>query len=57
MIERGTGRIISVSSVIGETGSIGQANYAASKSGLFGLTKSLARGGHLPAEPRAAARR
>ncbi len=43
MLERGSGRIISVSSVIGETGSIGQANYAASKSGLFGLTKSLAR--------------
>ena len=43
MIERGTGRIISVSSVIGETGNIGQANYAASKSGLFGLTKSLAK--------------
>jgi NAD(P)-dependent dehydrogenase (short-subunit alcohol dehydrogenase family) len=43
MIERGTGRIVSVSSVIGETGNIGQANYAASKSGLFGLTKSLAR--------------
>jgi NAD(P)-dependent dehydrogenase (short-subunit alcohol dehydrogenase family) len=43
MMERGTGRIINVSSVIGETGNIGQANYAASKSGLFGLTKSLAR--------------
>src|SRR6266571_2966347 len=43
MLERGTGRIISVSSVIGETGNIGQANYAASKSGLFGLTKSLAK--------------
>jgi NAD(P)-dependent dehydrogenase (short-subunit alcohol dehydrogenase family) len=43
MIERGTGRSISVSSVIGETGNIGQANYAASKSGLFGLTKSLAK--------------
>jgi NAD(P)-dependent dehydrogenase (short-subunit alcohol dehydrogenase family) len=43
MIERGTGRIVNVSSVIGETGNIGQANYAASKSGLFGLTKSLAR--------------
>jgi acetoacetyl-CoA reductase len=43
MMERGTGRIISVSSLIGEIGSIGQANYAASKSGLFGLTKSLAR--------------
>src|SRR5215472_16834495 len=43
MIGRGTGRIISVSSVIGETGNIGQANYAASKSGLFGLTKTLAK--------------
>jgi NAD(P)-dependent dehydrogenase (short-subunit alcohol dehydrogenase family) len=43
MIEQGTGRIINVSSVIGETGNIGQVNYAASKSGLFGLTKSLAR--------------
>ena len=43
MMGQGTGRIISVSSVIGETGNIGQANYAASKSGLFGLTKSLAR--------------
>ena len=43
MMERGTGRIISVSSVIGETGNIGQVNYAASKSGLFGLTKLLAR--------------
>jgi NAD(P)-dependent dehydrogenase (short-subunit alcohol dehydrogenase family) len=43
MLERGTGRIISISSVIGETGNIGQANYAASKSGLFGLTKSLAK--------------
>jgi NAD(P)-dependent dehydrogenase (short-subunit alcohol dehydrogenase family) len=42
MLERGTGRIVAVSSVIGETGNIGQANYAASKSGLFGLTKSLA---------------
>jgi acetoacetyl-CoA reductase/3-oxoacyl-[acyl-carrier protein] reductase len=43
MLERGTGRIINVSSLVGETGSIGQANYAASKSGLFGLTKSLAK--------------
>jgi NAD(P)-dependent dehydrogenase (short-subunit alcohol dehydrogenase family) len=43
MIERGSGRIINVSSVIGETGNIGQANYAASKSGLFGLTKTLAK--------------
>ena len=43
MIERGTCRIINISSIIGETGNIGQANYAASKSGLFGLTKTLAR--------------
>jgi acetoacetyl-CoA reductase/3-oxoacyl-[acyl-carrier protein] reductase len=43
MLERGTGRIISISSAIGEIGAIGQANYAASKSGLFGLTKTLAR--------------
>jgi NAD(P)-dependent dehydrogenase (short-subunit alcohol dehydrogenase family) len=43
MVERGSGRIVNVSSVIGETGNIGQANYAASKSGLFGLTKTLAK--------------
>src|SRR3954447_23871621 len=43
MIERGSGRIVMVSSVIGETGGIGQVNYAAAKSGLFGLTKTLAR--------------
>ena len=43
MAERGSGRIVNVSSIIGEVGNIGQANYAASKSGLFGLTKTLAR--------------
>jgi 3-oxoacyl-[acyl-carrier protein] reductase len=43
MIERGSGRIVNISSIIGETGNIGQANYAASKSGLSGLTKTLAR--------------
>jgi acetoacetyl-CoA reductase len=42
MISRGYGRIINISSVIGERGNIGQANYAASKSGLFGLSMSLA---------------
>src|SRR5664279_2923149 len=43
MIERGSGRIINLSSIIGEVGNIGQASYAASKSGLFGLTKTMAR--------------
>jgi acetoacetyl-CoA reductase len=42
MSNNGFGRIVNISSVIGETGNIGQANYAASKSGLFGFTKSLA---------------
>ena len=42
MLELGHGRIVNISSIIGETGNIGQANYAASKAGLFGLTKSLA---------------
>ena len=42
MIERNYGRIVNISSVIGETGNVGQANYAASKSGLFGFSKSLA---------------
>ena len=43
MIDRGSSRIINISSIIGETGNLGQANYAASKSGLFGLTKTMAR--------------
>jgi acetoacetyl-CoA reductase/3-oxoacyl-[acyl-carrier protein] reductase len=43
MLERGSGRIINISSVIGEVGNIGQLNYASSKSGLFGFTKTLAR--------------
>jgi acetoacetyl-CoA reductase len=42
MIERGSGRIVNISSVIGETGNIGQANYSASKAGLVGFTKSVA---------------
>jgi NAD(P)-dependent dehydrogenase (short-subunit alcohol dehydrogenase family) len=43
MIERGSGRIVNISSIVGQMGNIGQANYAASKSGLFGLTTTLAR--------------
>ena len=42
MLERGSGRIVNISSVIGKMGNVGQANYAASKSGQFGFTKSLA---------------
>jgi NAD(P)-dependent dehydrogenase (short-subunit alcohol dehydrogenase family) len=43
MLARGTGRIINISSIAAETGNVGQANYAASKAGLLGLTKTLAR--------------
>ena len=43
MLERGSGRIVMISSVIGETGGIGQSNYSAAKAGLLGLTKTLAR--------------
>jgi acetoacetyl-CoA reductase len=42
MLEKGFGRIVNISSMVGQTGNIGQANYAASKAGLFGFTKSLA---------------
>ncbi|RUO71784.1 3-oxoacyl-ACP reductase [Idiomarina ramblicola] len=42
MIEREYGRIISISSINGHKGQFGQANYAASKSALYGFTKSLA---------------
>jgi acetoacetyl-CoA reductase/3-oxoacyl-[acyl-carrier protein] reductase len=43
MIGRGSGRIINISSVSGEIGNIGQANYTAAKAGMFGLTKTLAK--------------
>ena len=42
MLDRGYGRIVNISSVIGSEGGFGQANYAAAKSGMFGLTMSLA---------------
>ncbi|CAK8054429.1 3-oxoacyl-ACP reductase FabG [Eupransor demetentiae] len=45
MLRQKHGAIINMSSVIGEMGNIGQVNYAASKAGLFGLTKTLAKEG------------
>lgn len=43
MLKQRSGAIINMSSVIGEIGNIGQANYAASKAGVIGLTKSAAK--------------
>jgi 3-oxoacyl-[acyl-carrier protein] reductase len=43
MIRQRSGRIVSISSVVGQSGNAGQANYAASKAGLIGFTKALAR--------------
>lgn len=43
MAERGWGRVINLSSVIGEVGSLGQVNYAAAKAAVIGFTKALAR--------------
>src|SRR5262249_27268750 len=43
MLRQKGGRIIAISSVVGQTGNAGQANYAASKAGLIGFAKALAR--------------
>ena len=42
MLKNKNGKIINITSVVGHTGNIGQVNYAASKSGLIGMSKSLA---------------
>tara|TARA_B100001027_G_scaffold165355_1_gene117440 strand:- start:667 stop:1404 length:738 start_codon:yes stop_codon:yes gene_type:complete len=42
MLKNKSGKIINITSVVGHTGNIGQANYAASKSGIIGMSKSLA---------------
>lgn len=42
MLRRRSGRIISIASIVGATGNAGQANYAAAKAGLIGMSKSLA---------------
>src|SRR3972149_1068323 len=42
MIKQRSGRIINITSVVGQSGNAGQANYAASKAGLIGFTKALA---------------
>src|SRR6195256_1395807 len=43
MLQRGWGRVVNITSVIGQIGNFGQANYAASKAGVAAMTKSLAK--------------
>ena len=42
MLKKKYGRIVNITSIVGHTGNLGQANYAASKAGIIGMTKSLA---------------
>jgi 3-oxoacyl-(acyl-carrier-protein) reductase len=43
MIERRYGRVVNITSIVGQTGNFGQANYAAAKAGVIGMTKTLAK--------------
>jgi 3-oxoacyl-[acyl-carrier protein] reductase len=43
MMKKRSGRIINIASIVGAMGNVGQANYVASKAGLIGLTKTVAR--------------
>ena len=43
MVEQNYGRVVNITSVIGQIGNFGQANYAASKAGVAAMTKSLAK--------------
>ena len=43
MVQRGDGRIVNISSIVGQTGNLGQANYAAAKAAVIGFTQTLAR--------------
>jgi len=42
MMKNKFGRVVNITSIVGHTGNVGQANYAASKSGIIGMSKSLA---------------
>ena len=41
MLKNNSGRVINITSIVGHTGNIGQSNYAASKAGIIGMSKSL----------------